>query len=125
MKDVVIICQPASAKVRGDRRSLARLLRSVLENAVSFSPRGSHVRVESSLEDDRVVLTVEDDGPGIAAGDEERVFEPFARAAARADGAEGTGLGLSIARGLARAFGGDVTAKHGPGGRLLVALPRA
>jgi two-component system, OmpR family, sensor kinase len=122
-KDVYILTELVSAKVRGDRGGLARLFRNVLENAVSFSPRGSRVRIEGRVEDERVVVGVMDEGPGVGVDDEERVFEPFTRGV-RDDGAEGTGLGLSIARGLARAFGGDVTAKHGPGGRFYIELPR-
>jgi two-component system heavy metal sensor histidine kinase CusS len=120
-KDVVILAKPLAANVRGDRRGLARLFRNVLENAVHFSPRGGVVRVDAECRHGRIWLGVRDEGPGIEPGDEERVFEPFVRGA-RAANVEGTGLGLSIARGLARAFGGDVVAEHGPGGRVFVQL---
>jgi two-component system heavy metal sensor histidine kinase CusS len=120
-RDVFIVTQALSARVRGDRRGLARLFRNVLENAVHFSPRGGRVRVEGRLEDARVIVSVKDEGPGIVADDEERIFEPFARGV-REDGLEGTGLGLSIARNLARAFGGDVTVEPGAGGQFFVEL---
>lgn len=124
-RDIFIETEPLSAIVGGDRRGLARLFRNLLENAVRFSPSGARVRIESQLEDDRVVVSVVDSGPGIQAADRERVFEPFARSASvETDHAEGTGLGLSIARGLARAFGGDVTVDSGAGARFVVELPR-
>lgn len=122
IKEVSIVTEAVSANVRGDRSGLARLFRNVVENAVSFSPRGGTVRIEARVAGERVVVGVTDEGPGLGSDDEERVFEPFARAV-RDDGAEGTGLGLTIARGLARAFGGDVRAEHGPGGRFFVELP--
>jgi two-component system OmpR family sensor kinase len=121
LRGVNIVAEPPSARARGDRRGLARLFRNVLENAARFAPAGSLVRVEGRMEEERVVVRVLDEGPGIAAEDTERIFEPFTRRT-RADGPEGTGLGLSIARALARSFGGDVTAEVGPGGRFVVNL---
>jgi two-component system OmpR family sensor kinase len=138
LRDVFIITEPVSALVHADRRGLARLFRNILENAVRFSPRGGRVRVETRVEEDRVVIGVADEGVGIKPDDEERIFEAFTRGglirgprAARSGGVHdhnqnardddggpgGSGLGLAIARGLARGFGGDVTAKHcGSGG---------
>lgn len=121
-REVSILNAALRANVRGDRRSLARLFRNILENAIRFSPRGGKVRVGGRLDDQRVIIDITDEGIGIHRDDEERIFEPFMRGV-RDDGAEGTGLGLSIARGLARTFGGDVTAEHGVGGRFYVALP--
>jgi two-component system, OmpR family, sensor kinase len=121
-RGVAIVTEPVSAIVRGDRRGVARLFRNVVENAVRFAPRDTSVRVEVRAEEERVVVVVIDAGPGIKPEDEEKIFEPFVRGA-RADG-EGTGLGLSIARGLARAFGGDVTVERASGGRFVIELPR-
>jgi signal transduction histidine kinase len=56
-------------------------------------------------------VTIADEGPGIAAEDAERIFEPFERAHSK----EGTGLGLAISRRLARSLGGDVTLDSEPG----------
>jgi two-component system sensor histidine kinase TctE len=95
----------------------------VLENAVRFSPRSGRVRVFGEESDGTLRITFQDDGPGIAVEDVERVFEPFARAG-RNDALEGTGLGLSIARELVRSYGGDVRVVPGRGGRLVVELRR-
>jgi signal transduction histidine kinase len=115
------VSESLPATVRGDRRGLARLLRNVLENAVRFSPRGGRVGVKSRIDHERILISVTDEGPGIVRGEEERIFEPFARGG-RSDGPEGTGLGLSIARGLARSFGGDVAVERGDGGRFVIEL---
>jgi two-component system, OmpR family, sensor kinase len=121
LREVLIVSESLPATVRGDRRGLARLLRNVLENAVRFSPRGGRVGVKSRIDHERILISVTDEGPGIVRGEEERIFEPFARGG-RSDGPEGTGLGLSIARGLARSFGGDVAVERGDGGRFVIEL---
>jgi signal transduction histidine kinase len=86
-------------------------------------PEGGTIRlhVEKS---DVVKILVRDQGPGIAAEERERVFEPFYRSASvkHANG-EGAGLGLTIARELARAHGGDIMVGDGPGGCFEVRLP--
>lgn len=122
-RDVFILAEPLTAVVAGDRRGLARLFRNVLENAVRFSPRWEHVTVTGRVEAERVLVSIADRGPGIEPSDWDRIFEPFARSKAN-DGGEGTGLGLSIARGLARAFGGEVTVAPDAGGRFVVELRR-
>jgi signal transduction histidine kinase len=70
---------------------------------------------------------VGDDGPGIAAADLERVFEPFARLHADAGTPEGSGLGLAIARSLALRNGGEltVTSRPGRGSTFRLSLPRS
>jgi signal transduction histidine kinase/CheY-like chemotaxis protein len=93
--------------VRADERRLTQILINVLGNAVKFTQvgrvsfRASHVR-------DMAVFEIEDSGPGIAPGDIERIFEPFARGA-QAAGAGGTGLGLTIAKMLTDLMGGEMT----------------
>jgi len=75
--------------------------------------------VRIDRERDRVVIVVDDDGPGIPADEQERVFAPFYRLeAARDPGKAGVGLGLSVARTVAREHGGDVTLQNRDGGGL-------
>jgi signal transduction histidine kinase len=114
-----------AGRVRGEARSLERLVRNLGDNAARHA---GTVAFALAVEDGHVTLTVDDDGPGIPAADRERVFERFVRldeGRGRADG--GTGLGLAIAREVARAHGGDVTlADSSLGGlRAEVALPSA
>ncbi|HTE60123.1 MAG TPA: ATP-binding protein, partial [Solirubrobacteraceae bacterium] len=79
-------------------------------------------RVDVRVEDrgTSAVVSVIDDGAGLAEPELERAFEPGHRAA----GSPGAGLGLPLARRLARSAGGDVAAEPGPGGRFLLRLPR-
>jgi signal transduction histidine kinase len=88
-----------------------RCLDALIENAVVYAGKGA---VQVSVNAGEVV--VDDEGPGLAPGEEEEVFERFHRGSAGSDGAPGTGLGLAIARQLARRWGGDVTLINRPGG---------
>ncbi|WP_244817729.1 sensor histidine kinase [Caballeronia sp. Lep1P3] len=93
------------ASIIGHEALLAALVFNVTENAVRYTQPGGHVTVAVARENERVMLTVTDDGPGIAAEARSRVFEPFYRASADT---EGTGLGLAIAREIVQAHRGDI-----------------
>jgi signal transduction histidine kinase len=103
-----------------DAAVLQRLLAPVLANAVRHAR--STVTVRATPSPEGVLVTVEDDGRGVAATDVEEVFEPGWRAD-REDGHSGGGLGLSLTRRLAAACGGTVSCRPGPGGRFDIALP--
>jgi signal transduction histidine kinase len=102
---------------------IRRAVANLVDNAVKY---GESARVKIVHEADRVVIVVDDDGPGIPAEEQERVFWPFYRREAARDPAKaGVGLGLSIARTVAREHGGDVTLRNRDGGGLsaLIELP--
>ena len=90
---------------------VAIVLDNLIENALRYSPPGTEVTVRWRLEGDRAVLSVEDEGPGLAAGEEAHVFERFARGSA-AHGASGSGLGLPIVATLARRWGGTASIRN-------------
>jgi PAS domain S-box-containing protein len=92
-----------------DRRRFESVLRNLLENASRYAGPDALVRVSALQEDGRVVVRVEDDGPGIPEGEAERVFEPFFRVdQGLVRRGSGAGLGLSISRGFVQAHGGDI-----------------
>src|SRR5690606_16132852 len=111
----------ADAWFAGDSLRLRQVLSNLLSNAVKFTEAGSvtaAVAVEPGGcgERDRIVITVQDTGCGFAEGAAERLFDRFEQA----DGSitrkyGGSGLGLSISRALARAMGGDISARSRPG----------
>ncbi len=119
----------AGCVVAGDPDALRRLLVNLLDNAVRHA--ASQVCASVSAVAGWAVLTVTDDGPGIAAADRERVFGRFSRLDNARDrtGEEGAGLGLAIVRSTAEAHGGsaslgDATSDGtGPGLRAVVRLP--
>jgi signal transduction histidine kinase len=109
------VCRPLAVR---------RCLANVVDNAVKY---GGCARVRLDATSSNVVVTVEDDGPGIPEAEQERVFAPFERLdSSRSADLGGTGLGLSIARTIARAHGGTVSlANRSEGGlRVTIALPR-
>ncbi|MDQ8020724.1 MAG: ATP-binding protein [Moraxellaceae bacterium] len=116
--------------VRAAPRALRRALQNLLDNAVRYGQR-ARIQLREDGED-AVLILIDDDGPGIASDQLERVFDPFLRLeSSRNRETGGTGLGLTIARNLLRAHGGDVrlenraTTGSGHGGlRAVVRLPR-
>jgi signal transduction histidine kinase len=109
------------ATVDGDAGALERAVRNLLDNAAAAAP-GGNVELAVRRCDDVVELSVADDGPGVPAGEHERVFERFVRLGQTA-GRSG-GLGLAIARRIARQHGGDLTCDDVPrGARFTLRLP--
>ncbi len=111
--------------VLGDGTMLGEMLVNLVDNALRYCPSGSSVTVTVDREGDRAVLAVQDDGPGLPRGEEERVFERFYRVMGSAG--SGSGLGLSIVKEVAEATGGAVAATGPPEGGLTieVRLPAA
>jgi two-component system sensor histidine kinase ChvG len=119
--------------VSGREGPLSQVFRNLIDNARSFSPPDSPVRVLLRRQARQVVVTVEDDGPGIPPDNLETIFERFytARPKGQAFGGH-SGLGLSIARQIVAAHAGAIRAENrmGPGGevlgaRVIVTLPEA
>jgi len=116
---------PDCLVIQGDESRLNQVVVNLLANARAHTPPATPVRVRLSAEGERVVLEVEDDGPGLGP-EPERVFERFYRAdEARTRGAGGSGLGLSIVSAVSEAHGGRATAGQAPSGgaRIRVELP--
>lgn len=103
--------------LRLDLFLMEHALANVLDNAAKYAPASSVLTVGARVEGGEVVLDITDQGPGIAAADLPRVFDPFYRGAGPGERpASGTGLGLSICRAFVQANGGSVEAlSAGPG----------
>ena len=115
----------SAGQVRGNAEQLLRVVRNLLENAVRHA--AARVVVTLREADGEVVLTVQDDGPGVPPAERSRIFERFARAdSARARGSGGAGLGLAIARTIAESHGGTLGLADTDGGaRFVLRLPAA
>jgi signal transduction histidine kinase/ActR/RegA family two-component response regulator len=92
--------------IYADEMRFKQVMLNLVSNAVKFTPDSGHVRVSATVDDDHVVVTVSDDGPGIAAEYRERIFESFQQGGRGAPTDEGTGLGLTLSRRIVELFGG-------------------
>jgi len=109
------------APVIGNADLLHRAVENVVRNAVKFTRQGTTVDVRVHTSRTAAILTVTDHGPGIAAGELTKVFDPFYRGEAGA-GTAGFGLGLAIAQRAIDAHGGAIRASNVPGGGLSVEI---
>jgi two-component system phosphate regulon sensor histidine kinase PhoR len=118
---------PDELLVDGDRNALRLIVDNILDNAVKYTSAG-HVSVRLSRDADRALLEIADTGVGIAAVEQERIFERFYRVdKARSRELGGTGLGLSIVRNAVHAHGGVVqcVSELGRGSTFRVWIPLA
>lgn len=110
----------------GDPERLSQVITNLLTNAIHHNKDRGDVRVSAQLQNDTVIITVADTGPGISAEDLAHVFERFYRGDKSRSGASGrTGLGLAISKAIVEAHGGviEVTSELGAGTDFVVRLP--
>jgi signal transduction histidine kinase len=117
----VELATEGEAPYRGDEDLLRRLLSNLIENAIKYASPGGHVRTSVRSGPHSYIVTVSDDGPGIAPDFQPHIFERFFRADKSRSRSNhdtgGAGLGLSIARWVAEAHGGKLDLVHSdPGG---------
>ena len=132
-RNIELVTEPAppSARVLGDERRLRSMLLNLVDNAIKFSTPTENsapprIWLRTSMSEETVIFTVQDEGIGISEGNADRIFERFYRVD-RIGGTDvgGAGLGLSIARHVARNHRGDITvaSKPGEGTLFSVTLP--
>jgi len=119
---------PPDARVIGRDERLGQIVRNLVDNAVSFSPKDGTVTISAATEDGKVRVTVDDEGPGIPPDNLETIFKRFYTERPQDhDFGKNSGLGLSIARQIANGVGGRIWAENRPegGARFVVLLPLA
>lgn len=110
-----------------DQNKLARILSALLGNAARFVAENGLVTIRVEIAGGKVLLSLEDDGPGIDESEQTRIFQRFYRGARGSDAHGGAGLGLAIARELALAMGGELTFRpvQPVGSAFILTLPAA
>jgi signal transduction histidine kinase len=118
--DVAPVAQAAA--FRGEEQDLQEMLGNVLDNACKWASR--RVAVHVAVEEGKIAVSIDDDGPGLPPAEREAVFVRGVRADEQTPG---SGLGLAIVRDLARLYGGDVSLDASPLGglRVILSLPAA
>jgi two-component system sensor histidine kinase KdpD len=125
---VVVEFAPSLPMLKLDMVLFEQVLVNLLDNAAKYAPASSTVTVKGHRSEDGIALEVIDEGPGLAPGDKERMFEKFYRASKGDRQRAGTGLGLAICRGFVEALGGTIRAANcagRPGAVFTVTFPEA
>jgi signal transduction histidine kinase len=122
----LVLAGDGEAVVETSDEDIAIVLDNLIENALKYTPGAATVTVDWGENGDEGWLTVLDEGPGIAAGEEAALFDRFARGSAARAGPAGTGLGLTIVQTLARRWHGRAAISNRPEGgmRAEVRLPK-
>lgn len=118
---------PASAPIQADKIYLTRIFENLLSNAVKFSPYEKSIFVSLVVAGSDLEISIEDEGPGIHAEDQLKLYHKFQRLTARPTGGESsTGLGLSIVKTLVEKMEGRIQyeGEEGKGARFIVTLRR-
>ncbi len=106
---------------------MERVFVNLLENASRYTPIGSQIEIVAAANDRRAEIRISDDGPGIPAGSEDKIFDKFFRGSTVApDGRRGVGLGLAICRAIVEAHGGKISVRNRSegGAQFTISLPR-
>lgn len=119
-----------TAVVMGEEARLARVLDNIVDNAISFSPEGGLVEIAATSTDEEVIVTVEDEGPGVPAEARDAIFQRFHSVRPEdEDFGRHSGLGLAIAMAIVTGHDGTIRAEdrhgHRAGARFAIAMPVA
>ena len=111
--------------IYGDPVRIRQVIANLLENALKYTPSGGRVLLKAHEEDDQIIMSVSDTGPGIPPGDLPYLFDKFFRASNVPEEARGTGLGLSIVKSIVEQHNGRIWAESelGKGATFTVVLP--
>ncbi|MDQ2990695.1 MAG: heavy metal sensor histidine kinase, partial [Pseudomonadota bacterium] len=122
----VALVADGAVSLRADPLLLRQALSNLLANALRYTPRGGAIRLEASESGDAVVISVSDNGAGIAAEHLPHLFDRFYRADAARSAADSTGLGLAVVRSIAELHGGTVEVRSlvGAGATFALRFPR-
>jgi PAS domain S-box-containing protein len=109
-----------------DENRIEQVFYNLLSNAVKYSPAGGEIRISGEVRPQQIIVCINDEGPGIAAGDIPHIFDRFYRATDASRTTKGAGLGLFLSRAVIEAHAGRiwVDPRPGQGARICFSLPR-
>ena len=102
-------------KVNIDLRNTEEILSQLLDNACKYSPRGTPITISAEAQQNMMVVSVADQGPGIDSIDQNMIFDKFYRGQGQRQSVQGTGMGLAIAKAIVEAHGGTISLTTQPG----------
>jgi len=106
----------AKGLLRGDEGWFYQAIKNLVENAIKYTPEGGSILIEGDNDESSVVVSVSDNGIGIAEEELDRIFDRFYRVEkSRGSGGGGSGLGLALVKDIASIFGGAVEVRSAPG----------
>jgi signal transduction histidine kinase len=119
----IVMSRPADLVLQGNPELLRQAVENILRNAIRYSPENSEVTVAVTRENKNIVIEVRDLGPGVPEAELQRIFDPFYRVSrARDRKGGGTGLGLAITARVVSLHAGQLFAKNGADGGLVVTI---
>nr|WP_296260494.1 MULTISPECIES: KinB sensor domain-containing domain [unclassified Pseudomonas] len=120
--EVLLETQEPLPRLQADKAQLDRVLDNLLDNALRHTPQSGLIRLQARRHGERVIISVEDNGEGIAYGQQARIFEPFVQVGRKKGGA---GLGLALCKEIVQLHGGrmGVYSRPGQGTQFYMALP--
>jgi two-component system sensor histidine kinase VicK len=125
-QDLILDIEENIPNIVVDKDGIEQVILNIISNAIKYTPNGGKISVLAKKQNDRVIITVKDNGIGIPEEDKNRIFERFYRVdKGRSRELGGTGLGLSIAKQIVEAHGGDIVLKsqHKVGTEVDIMLP--
>ncbi len=126
-KNIKIEYEKKNINLYCDKDKITQALVNILSNAIRYSNEGSTIFIEEKLKDNKVIISIEDQGIGISEEDLKYVFERFYRAdKSRTRATGGTGIGLTIVKSIVSSHGGEVKleSKLGEGSKFIIILPK-
>lgn len=126
-KNIKIEYEKKNINLYCDKDKITQALVNILSNAIRYSNEGSTIFIEEKLKDNKVIISIEDQGIGISEEDLKYVFERFYRAdKSRTRDTGGTGIGLTIVKSIVSSHGGEVKleSKLGEGSKFTIILPK-
>lgn len=112
---VMDIDVPAGIKIIGDDQRIEQILLNLLSNAIQFTPEGGQICLKASTDENRLLVSVKDSGPGIFDEEKQKLFRPYYHLASDRSGLPTMGLGLAITRQLVELHGGAIWVNSEPG----------